>query len=138
VLLVLVVAARLRRLPPRAPIQRLVSRLGLAGAVLAAVVSLLVPEPWRPWLVLVVAAFAVTACLAPVPGKEIPNQLGAVALICLGVAAIGVGVAMLLPSELMAGVAFIGFGVGGSASAWPCCGGRTCWPGWRRSVAGWR
>src|SRR4051812_25932677 len=64
VLLVVVVAARLRRLPPRAPIQRLVSRFGLTGALLAAVVSLLLPGPWRPWPVLVAAAFAVTACLA--------------------------------------------------------------------------
>jgi hypothetical protein len=111
ILLVVVGVALLHRLPPQAPIQRLVSRTGLGSAAVVTVASLLIAGPWRPWLVLIATALALVACLTPIPGKVIPVQLAAVAMIGVGVAVIGLGVSWLLESGLLGCLAVIGFGV---------------------------
>jgi hypothetical protein len=110
VFLVALAAAKLRRLPPQAPIHRLVSRATLMGAAVAALVSLIAPPGWRPWAVLAATTLALTSCLTP-PSEHVGKQLSSLAMVAFGVAMIGLGAAWLLHYQVLPGMVMIVLGV---------------------------
>ncbi len=107
----LTAALRLRRLAPRAPAVRwsirLLLGLGLAGAVL----TLAGPATLAPYLVF--ASVAVTGAAAFIPANPETRwrTLGGVAVVGLGVAAVGGGAAVLLDRTWLGGAALVGGGV---------------------------
>ncbi len=113
VVFVAVIAIQLRRLPVQAPIHRLVARVGLGGAALAVVASLLVPPNWTGWTVLLSAALGMAGSLTPTSTDDTFIQLTGAAAVATGVAAVGFGVGFMLRSDLLVGVAMIGVGLAG-------------------------
>lgn len=88
---VVLVAIELRRLPSRAPVQRLVTRACLVGAAIAAIGSVLAAAAWTGWLVLIAATLGTASCVVPAPYEVVLRQLRAVAVTGIGVGAIGLG-----------------------------------------------
>ena len=110
---VLFTAVWIRRLPPSAPLVTFTTRGGIILAIGACVLAMSGPDDWRPYAVLAAALATVAVTLIPLDSERALTTLNGVAAIGLGVALIGVGTAFLLHQHILAAVAGIGVGVAG-------------------------
>ena len=100
----------LRQLPSQAPLPRIVSRVLLGGAALAAIVAAANPS-WEGPATIAATILTTLAVLIPTALERTTELLFGVALIGAGVALIGAGVAILRDGDVLFGVALIGGGV---------------------------
>lgn len=100
----------LRQLPPRAPVTRIASRALLGGAALAAVVAAIKPG-WEGPATITATVLTTSAVLIPAELERAVELLIGIALIGVGVANIGIAIAVLRNSHVLTGIANIGAGI---------------------------